>query len=71
MEGVRIISPLAVRRVLEHLQPTVGRMYAWANTNEFQFSIAETNCIMFHPKLNYPLKPTLQMNGLLLPVRNR
>ena len=56
-------SDYDMRRVLAHLQPTVDRMYVWANTNGFQFSNAKTHCIVFHPKPNYPLKPTLQMNG--------
>ena len=61
-------SDYNMQNVLKRLQPTVNRMYAWANANGFIFSIAKTHCIVFHPKPNYPLAPTLNMNGHLIPV---
>lgn len=57
-----------MQSVLSRLQPVVNSLTNWAQTNGFQFSIAKTHCMVFHPKPNYPVLPVLRMNGQPLPV---
>lgn len=58
----------SMHEVVTNIQPVINKMSKWAEENGFQFSPSKTNCMVFHRKPDFPIKPTLRLKGNALKV---